>query len=213
MTKNIEIKPTAETIVFLGAPGSGKDTQIDFLKEALGYQVISSGELIRLRGQHDEDLRKITEKGELVPDDIVDDEIISVFALLADEQPVIINGYPRTLSQAQKLPKILTENNRKLDKIVYLKVDDDNLITRIGKRRICSKCGHYTDDNHQSCPECGGKLTQRDDDTKEAVKKRLEIFHKETEPVINYFKEKFNFCEVDGNPEIEKVRENIKKVL
>lgn len=209
----IEMKPMAETIVFLGAPGSGKDTQIGFLVEALGYQEISSGELIRLRAQHDEELHKSIEKGELVPDDIVDDEIISAFALLPDEQPVVLNGYPRTIEQAKKLPRILAENNRKLDKVVYLKVDDNDLVKRIGKRRICAKCGHFTDDSHDTCPECGGTLKLRDDDTKRAVKKRLEIFHDEIEPIIAYFKNEFNFCEVDGNPSIDEVKNNIKKIM
>jgi adenylate kinase len=211
--KEIDITPKAETIVILGAPGSGKDTQVEFLMEALGYQEISSGELVRLRAQHDEELRKITESGGLAPNDVIDDEIISVFALLPDEQPVILNGYPRTLEQAKKLPKILAENNRKLDKVIYIRVPDNDLATRIGKRRVCAKCGHFTDDSHESCPECNSSLKLREDDKPESVKKRLELFHKETEPVIQHFKKEYNFCEVDGKPAIEKVRENIRKIM
>lgn len=209
----VDITPKAETIVILGAPGSGKDTQVEFLVEALGYQEISSGNLVRLRAQHDDDLRKSMEKGELVSNDVVDDEIISVFALLPDEQPIVLNGYPRTLEQARKLPIILKENNRKLDKVIYIKADDGELVKRIGKRRVCKSCDHFTDDSHESCPECGGELKTRKDDKPDSVKKRLELFHAETEPVIDYFGKNYDLCEVDGNPSIEEVKENIRKVL
>lgn len=209
----IEIKPTADTIILLGAPGSGKDTQAEFLVEALGFQIVSSGELIRLRATHDDELHDLLQRGDLVSDDVVDDEIISVFALLPDEQPVLLDGYPRTLEQAEKLDKILAENNRKVDKVLYLKVPDEDLMTRIQKRRVCSKCGKFTSDDHKLCPDCGGALTLRNDDTPKAVKNRLEIFHKTTEPVIEYYKERNLLHEVDGRSSVEKVREGVQKLF
>lgn len=211
--KEIEVKSGAETLIIIGAPGSGKDTQAEFLVEALGYQEISSGQLVRLRAQHDDDLKKVLESGGLVDDNIVDDEIISVFALLPDEQPVILNGYPRTKEQAIRLDRILVENNRKTDRVIYIKVSDTNLIERIGKRRVCANCGHFTDDSKPKCTECGGNLVVRTDDKPESVKNRLELFHKETEPVINFYKEAGVLAEVDGNPSVEQVRENIRKFL
>jgi len=209
----IEIKPTADTIILLGAPGSGKDTQAEFLVEALGFQIVSSGELIRLRATHDDELHDLLQRGDLVSDDVVDDEIISVFALLPDEQPVLLDGYPRTLEQAEKLDKILAENNRKVDKVLYLKVPDEDLAIRIQKRRVCSKCGKFTSDDHKTCPDCGGALTLRNDDTPKAVKNRLEIFHKTTEPVIEYYKERNLLHEVDGRSSIEKVREGVRELF
>jgi adenylate kinase len=209
----IEIKPTADTIILLGAPGSGKDTQAEFLVEALGFQIVSSGELIRLRATHDDELHDLLQRGDLVSDDVVDDEIISVFALLPDEQPVLLDGYPRTIEQAEKLDKILAENNRKVDKVLYLKVPDEDLVARIQKRRVCSKCGKFTSDDHKSCPDCGGALTLRNDDTPKAVKNRLEIFHKTTEPVIEYYKERNLLHEVDGRSSIEKVREGVRELF
>lgn len=211
--KEIEVKSGAETLIIIGAPGSGKDTQAEFLVEALGYQEISSGQLVRQRAQHDDELKKTLDSGGLVEDGIVDDEIISVFALLPEEQPVILNGYPRTKEQAERLEVILTENNRKVDRVIYIKVNDQSLIKRIGKRRVCSSCGHFTDDAYLKCQECGGELLMRDDDKPESVKRRLELFHKETEPVVNYYKELGVLSEVDGNPTIEVVRESVKKVL
>lgn len=209
----VTISPKAETIVFLGPPGSGKDTQIRFLVDKLGYKEISSGDLVRLRAQHDKELRQILAEGKLAPNEIVDDEMISVFALLPEDQPVIINGYPRTLDQARKLIKILDDNGRKIDRVIYIKVDDKEIEKRISKRRVCTVCGHFTDDSHKKCPECGGDLKIREDDKPEAVKKRIEIFHRETEPVIDFFKKEFKFFEVDGNPSIEEVKENIRRIL
>lgn len=211
--KEIEIKSGAETLIMIGPPGSGKDTQAEFLVNALGYQEISSGQLIRQRATHDEELKKVLDSGGLVEDGLIDDEIISVFALLPEEQPVILNGYPRTKEQAERLAKILAENNRRVDQVIYIKTKDSNLIERIGKRRVCVSCGHFTDDSGAKCPECGGGLAIRDDDTPDSVKRRLELFHKETEPVINYYKELGVLAEVDGNPSVEIVRENIRKAL
>lgn len=208
--KEININQAAETIIILGAPGSGKDTQAEFLVSALGFQIVSSGELIRLRAIHDEELHDILEKGELVPDNIVDDEIISVFALLPEDQPIILDGYPRTIEQAEKLNAILAENNRKVDKVIYLSVPDEELIKRIQKRRVCVKCGKFTTDEYKSCPSCGGALSLRSDDTPKAIKNRLEIFHRTTEPVINYYRERNLLHEVDGRPTVEKVRDSIR---
>lgn len=211
--KEVEIKSAADTIILLGAPGSGKDTQAQFLVEALGFQIISSGELIRLRATHDDELHDLLQRGELVPDNIVDDEIISVFALLPDEQPVILDGYPRTIEQAERLSKILAENNRKVDKVLYLMVPDGDLAKRIQKRRVCSRCGKFTSNDNKNCPNCGGVLVIREDDTPKAVKNRLEIFHKTTEPVINYYKERNLLHEVDGRSTVEKVREGVRKLF
>lgn len=211
--KEIAIKPAADTIVLLGAPGSGKDTQAQFLVEALGFQIISSGELIRLRATHDEELHGMLQKGELVSDNIVDDEIISVFALLPDEQPVILDGYPRTIEQARRLDVILTENNRKVDKVLYLMVPDADLAKRIQKRRVCSRCGKFTSSDNRTCPNCGGALIIREDDTPKAIRNRLEIFHKTTEPVISYYKERNLLHEVDGRSTVEKVREGVRELF
>lgn len=211
--KEINLNQAAETIIILGAPGSGKDTQAEFLVSALGFQIVSSGELIRLRAIHDEELHHILEKGELVSDNIVDDEIISVFALLPEDQPIILDGYPRTIEQADKLNKILAENNRRVDKVIYLSVPDDDLTKRIQKRRVCVKCGKFTSDEYKSCPNCGGALSLRPDDTPKAIKNRLEIFHNTTEPVINYYKERNLLHEVDGRPSINDVRESVRELF
>lgn len=205
-------RKSPETIVILGAPGSGKDTQANFLVEALGYQTISTGELVRILAGHDDNVREMMEKGDLVPDSIVEDELISSFILLPEGQPVILDGYPRNVQQAKRLEEILEENNRKLDRVIFINVSDKDLTERVGKRRICKRCSNIQVGG-EKCEGCGAELTIRSDDKPEAVKERLKVFHEATEPVINYFKENGVLVEVDGTPAPDKVKEEIRKLL
>lgn len=209
--KEIERK-SPETIVILGAPGSGKDTQAAYLTEALGYQVISTGELMRLLAGHDEEIRKMMENGELIPDAIVEDELLSTFVLLPEGQPVILDGYPRNLEQAKRLHKMLVENSRILDRVIYINVSDAEVVKRIGKRRICERC-NLIQIGGETCNKCGAKTQIRRDDKPESVKKRLEVFHNVTEPVISFYKEQGVYAEVDGNPSPDSVREAIRRIL
>lgn len=202
-----------ESLVILGAPGSGKDTQAQFLAESLGYQIISTGDLMRILAGHNDKIRDMLTRGELVPDSIVEDELISAFVLLPEGQPVILDGYPRNLEQAKKLEKILAENERKLDKVIYINVSESEAVKRLGKRRICLACNTLTDDRDKVCKECGGKLTQREDDKPGAIKRRFKVFHEITEPMIEYYQKQGVLIEVDGNPEPTGVKEEIKKAL
>jgi len=209
--KKIERK-SPETIIILGAPGSGKDTQAEYLVKALGYQIISTGELMRILAGHNDKVREMMEHGELIPDYVVEDELISSFVLLPEGQPVILDGYPRNLEQAQKLKQILAENNRMLDKVIYISVSDEEVIKRIGKRRVCTRCGNIQVGG-ETCQECGAKTKTRSDDTPEAIKKRLSVFHKSTKPVVDFYINEGILVEVDGNPTPEVVREEVRKVL
>jgi adenylate kinase len=209
-----EIERTApETIVILGAPGSGKDTQAKYLSDALGYQIVSTGDLMRILAGHDEDVRQKMASGELIPDTIVEDELISAFILLPDAQPVILDGYPRNLGQAQKLKEILAKNNRQLDRVILIDVTEQEAIKRISIRKICSKCGNISADKGDTCKDCGGRLSQREDDKPISVKKRFEIFEKSTEPMIEYYKKDGVLVVIDGQPAPEIVRDSIKKAL
>lgn len=215
MTKEITItdRVAPETIIILGAPGSGKDTQSHFLVNALGYQVISTGELMRILAGHNEEIHQMLEKGELIPDSVVEDELISAFILLPEDQPVILDGYPRNLRQAEKLEEILSQNNRRLDKVIFIELSEKEAIKRIGIRRVCEVCGHFTSSKEKSCPECGGSLVTREDDCAEAVRRRFALFHEKTEPMIDYYKKRGILAVVDGAPSPEVVRESIRKVL
>jgi adenylate kinase len=210
--ENLTDRTSPETIVILGAPGSGKDTQAGYLVDALGYQIISTGDLMRILAGHNDEVHDMIEKGELIPDSIVEDELLSAFILLPEGQPVILDGYPRNLDQAKKMEKILLENKRKLDKVIVLNVPDTELVERIAKRRVCADCGKIQIGGNK-CENCGGELVLREDDTPEAVKKRLEIFHESTEPMIDYFKEEGILVEIDGRPAPDVVKQEIKKAL
>lgn len=210
--ENISDRTAPETIIVLGAPGSGKDTQANFLVEALGYQIISTGDLMRILAGHNDEIHDMIEKGELISDSIVEDELLSAFILLPEGQPVILDGYPRNIEQAQRIDRILSENNRKLDKVIYLKVPDTDLIDRIAKRRICEACGQIQIGG-EKCNVCGGAVKLREDDKPESVKKRLEIFHQATEPMIEYFREQGKLVEIDGRPVPEAVRDLVKQAL
>lgn len=209
----IEERTAPETIVILGAPGSGKDTQSEFLSSALGYQIISTGELMRILAGHNDEIREKLEKGELIPDSIVEDELISVFVLLPDGQPVILDGYPRSLEQAQKLQEILEENSRRLDRVIYIELSEAEAVKRIGKRRVCSKCGKFTDDKSKMCSQCGGNLKIRDDDKSKSVKHRIKIFKENNDPIVKYYEEMGILAKVDGTPSPDKVKEKIRKIL
>lgn len=202
-----------ETIVILGSPGSGKDTQAEFLVDALGYQVISTGNLTRILAGHDENIKNIMEKGGLVPDSIIEDELISAFILLPEGQPVILDGYPRNLEQGNKLKSILDQNNRTLDKVIYIKVSEAEAVKRLGKRRLCETCGAITAGESAKCPECGGELVLRDDDKPATIKHRFKVFSETTAPMIEYYQKQGILLEVDGNPAPEVVRESIRKLL
>jgi adenylate kinase len=209
-----EIERTApETIVMLGAPGSGKDTQANYISDALGYQIVSTGDLMRILAGHDENVREMMSKGELIPDTIVEDELISAFILLPDAQPVILDGYPRNIEQAKKLNDILEKNNRRLDRVILIDVTEEEAVKRISKRKMCSKCGDISADKGDTCKDCGGRLSQREDDKPTSVKKRFEVYKKATEPMIAYYKDEGILVTVDGSPVPETVRESIKKAL
>ncbi len=209
----IEERTAPETIIILGAPGSGKDTQAEFLSETLGYQIISTGELMRIVAGHNEEIHEKLKKGELIPDSIVEDELISAFVLLPDGQPVIIDGYPRSLEQAKKLIDILKENNRMLDKVIYIELSEKDAISRISKRRVCEACGSFTSNKNKTCPNCGGKLTVREDDKPKSVKRRFKIFKENNEPIVDFYEEMSVLSRVDGTPSPEEIREEIRKVL
>jgi adenylate kinase len=209
----IEERTAPETIIILGAPGSGKDTQAHFLVDALGYQVVSTGELMRILAGHDEGVHEMLQKGELIPDTVVEDELISAFVLLPDGQPVILDGYPRNLDQARKLDEILAQNSRKIDKVIFIELTEAEAIKRIGIRRVCATCGQFTSNKEKVCPECGGKLVEREDDKPESVKRRFKIFHEKTEPIIDFYKERGVLVTVNGMPSPEEVREEVRKAL
>ncbi len=200
-------------IILLGPQGSGKGTQAALLSEKTNLPKISTGDLLRgIAGGKtllSEKIRSYQTKGLLVPDDIVVSVIKERIGKKDCGNGFILEGYPRTSIQAEKLNEITG-----IDKVVVLKITDDEAVKRLSARRQCIKChAIYSTYSHKmdKCAKCGSGLYQREDDMPEAIKKRLELYKKETEPLIKYYGEKV--VEIDGSKPVESVLDDIAKKL
>lgn len=181
--------------VIFGAPGSGKGTYASRLKSGLGVDVIAMGDIFREMMKEDSELgRKIkgyVEKGLLVPDDIVNEVLKQRIAKVPTGKGFILDGYPRTVEQADTL-----ENIAKIDVVILLMVPDWIIIERLSTRRICRNCGTVYNIRFLKpkvegiCDKCGGQLYQRSDDTPEVIKRRLHVYEEQTQPILRRFKEK-----------------------
>ena len=208
-------------IVLLGAPGSGKGTQAGIVSQRFGVAHIASGDLFREAVNRGDELgqkaKSYMEKGLLVPDEITIRMILERIAAPDCAQGFILDGFPRTLGQAQALDRVLKE--RGIDKVVYIKVSTEELVRRLSGRFICRDCqAPYHEITAPPkvpgrCDQCGGELYQRSDDSPETVRKRLEVYFLETAPLIDYYKEAGKLVEIDGERGIEEVGEELIAVL
>ncbi len=212
------------TIIF-GAPGSGKGTYASRLQSKLGVDVIAMGDIFREIMKEDTQLgRKVkgyVEKGLLVPDDVVVEVLKQRLAKTRPENGFILDGYPRTIDQAKAL-----ENIAKIDVIIQLTVPDWIIIERLSTRRICRNCGevynirYLKPKRNMICDKCGGPLYQRPDDTPEVIKRRIEVYERQTQPLLQYYKEKgvpfieFKCEKLDVPPEVgvEEILKGLKKL-
>jgi adenylate kinase len=195
-------------IILLGAPGAGKGTQAAVLTEKMGLVQVASGDLFRKALQQETELGKIAkvymEKGQLVPDKVTIQMVMERLGKPDCEKGVILDGFPRNIKQAQALDEALAEQSKAIDKVIYIKVSEGELIKRLGGRWICRLCQasyHETDAPPKvvgKCDRCGGELYQRDDDKPATVKKRLEVYFAETSPLIKYYKRAGKLVEVEG---------------
>lgn len=187
-------------IIMLGAPASGKGSVAEILSAEYNIPAISTGDIFRKNIKEGTELGKLAkdymDKGQLVPDDVTVNMIIERLSEDDTKNGVILDGFPRTVAQAEKLDDILKEKKSKIDIVVNLESNEDELITRIINRRVCtnSSCkAIYNIVLHPSkvegvCDKCGSPLEQRLDDTLDRAKNRLEVYKKETAPVANYYK-------------------------
>ncbi len=195
-------------IILLGAPGAGKGTQAVMLAEKLKLVQVASGDLFRKALQQETALgqkaKAYMEKGQLVPDEITIQMVLERLAAPDIKNGAILDGFPRNLEQAKALDKALAQQSKAIDKVVYIKVSEGELLKRLGGRWICRQCQapyHEVDSPPRvagKCDRCGGELYQRADDNAETVRKRLEVYFKETSPLIEYFKKAGKLLEING---------------
>lgn len=210
-------------IVLLGAPGAGKGTQADTMVRALGLVHVASGDLFREVARKDSDLGKLVksfmDRGALVPDDITIRMILERIGASDCGKGFILDGFPRTLDQAKALDEALNARKMSLDRIVYIRVSSEELEKRLGGRWICRKCQtpyHAVNSPPKVagiCDKCGGALYQRDDDRAETVKKRIEVYFRQTAPLIEYYDKAGKLVEIDGQQPIDRVGRDILKAL
>lgn len=207
-------------IILLGAPGSGKGTQAEFISEKYDIISISTGNIIREALKSGSELgiraKSFMDEGKLVPDEIVI-EIIKERLLKKDcENGYILDGFPRTIPQADALDRM----GVKIDKVLDIEVLDENILQRLSGRRVCEKCGasyHLQSKKPKKdgiCDKCSGTLVQRADDQIETVKSRLKVYHDQTEPLKDYYSKQGKLVIVDGNDKtVEETKEATFKAL
>ncbi len=207
-------------VILLGPPGAGKGTQGDLVGKKYGYPKISTGDILRLEVQEGSPLGKQAkaslDQGDLVSDDIVV-EIVKKRILQPDcSKGYVLDGFPRTVSQAQGLEKM--EGNCE-EIVINISATEKVLISRLSARRVCFRCGavynllarHPKKDG--SCDVCQSKLIQRQDDRPGVIKERLKVYHRQTEPLIGYYKEKKVYHRIDGEGKIEEIFDEISSIL
>ncbi|MEW6143222.1 MAG: adenylate kinase [Chloroflexota bacterium] len=206
-------------LVLLGAPGAGKGTQASAITGKFGWVHVASGDLLRAEVANDTALgktaREYIEKGALVPDDIVIQMILKRISAPDTAAGVILDGFPRTIGQAEALDKELQKIGKTIDRALYINVPPELLVKRISGRWICRQC--QTPYHSISlppkvagkCDKCGGELYQRADDTEITVRERLKVYFAQTTPVLDYYRQKSKLIEVNGDADIEKVTADI----
>ena len=210
-------------IIFLGAPGAGKGTQAANVARGLNLVHIASGDLFRQALEQKTELglkaKAYMEKGMLVPDDITIRMVLERLSAPDCEPGVILDGFPRNLEQAKALDKALGEPAKSIDKVVYIKVPEEELLNRLSGRWICRNCQtpyHAINSPPKvwgKCDQCGGELYQRPDDTVETVKKRLQVYFNETAPLIDYYTKAGKLLEIDGEGSVDEVSRRIVTAL
>ena len=210
-------------IIMLGAPGAGKGTQAKMIAEKCGIPHISTGDIFRANIKNGTELvakaKESMDKGLLVPDELVCDLVVDRIQQADCEKGYILDGFPRTIPQAEALENALNAIEQKLDYAIDIDVPDENIINRMSGRRACVGCGatyHVLFNPTKvegKCDVCGESLILRDDDKPETVKKRLDVYHTQTQPLIDFYTERKVLVEVDGTQSMDKVFDDIMKIL
>jgi len=206
-------------LIMLGAPGAGKGSQAKVLSDKYGIPHISTGDIFRANIKEGTELGKkakeYMDKGLLVPDELVCDLVVDRIKQSDCEKGFILDGFPRTIPQAESLSQALDQINEAMDFAIDLEVEDEVIVKRMGGRRACIKCGatyHVENMKPQKegiCDRCQSELVLRDDDKPETVQKRLTVYHEQTKPLIDYYRNKGILKEFDGTKTPDEVTRDI----
>ena len=210
-------------IIMLGAPGAGKGTQAKKITARYSIPHISTGDIFRANIKNGTELGKkaktYMDQGLLVPDELVVDLVVDRVNQEDCANGYVLDGFPRTIPQAEALDKALTEMGQSIDCAINVEVPDEDIVQRMSGRRACVNCGatyhivYAPTKKENICDTCEGELILRDDDKPETVQKRLNVYHEQTQPLIDYYTEQDKLVEVDGTIDIEKVFDAIVKIL
>ena len=212
----------AKRLIILGPPGVGKGTQAKKLEKDFGWVHISTGDMLREAVSNGSPLGKqvktIMERGELVPDSIMLEIVKKRIKQKDCSNGFILDGFPRTIPQAEALDKLLKEEEVFIDGLISINVPSEEIIKRLSQRLVCDKCGYVSTVQESkkegdACPVCGGILVRREDDEPATIKRRLEVYEKETRSLIKYYKEKGILFEIDGTGSVEEVYKRILNTL
>lgn len=210
-------------VIMLGAPGAGKGTQAKLIAEKYGIPHISTGDIFRANIKNGTELgmkaKSFMDKGELVPDALTIGMLLDRVGQPDCKDGYVLDGFPRTIPQAEELDRALAERNEKIDFAVDVDVPDENIVKRMSGRRACLKCGatyhmeHIPPKKEGVCDSCGSELVLRDDDKAETVLKRLQVYHDQTQPLIDFYTRKGILRTVDGMRDMQDVFTAITGVL
>ena len=206
-------------LILLGAPGAGKGTQADIIKKKLNIPTISTGNILRAAVKNGTPTglkaKEYMDAGKLVPDEVIIGMMEKRLQEADCKDGFLLDGFPRTIGQAEALDVMLAKLGIKLDAVVSLAIDDDTVVGRLTARRVCRQCGEIYNTvlkpaaKEGVCDKCGGEVIQRDDDKESVIRNRLSVFHEQTSPLIDYYGDKGLLVTVDatgGKDAVLKVR-------
>jgi len=207
-------------VVFLGPPGAGKGTQAKLLSQRMGLLHLSTGDILREAVKNQTPLglkaKEYMDRGELVPDSLI---VALIEECLPEEGGVILDGFPRTVAQAQALEDMLSSRNKKLSKVILFDSPDEVIVDRLSGRRVCSNCGavyhiKYNPPKREGvCDLCGGSLVQREDDKEDVIRHRLEVYRKQTEPLIDFYQKRNIIFRLDATKDIQDLFSELEGIL
>jgi adenylate kinase len=202
-------------IVLVGPPGAGKGTQAHFIASHLSIPPISTGDIFRRNVSQGTELgreaKKYMDAGDLVPDEVTIAMVRDRIAWPDAQDGFLLDGFPRNIAQAEDLEQMLSDLGVKLDTVLELVVDDDEVVRRLAGRRTCRHCGHVWHIDFDppkvpgTCDACGGELFQRDDDREETIRHRLEVYTEQTEPLIDYYGDRGVLVGIDATGPVEDI--------